>query len=177
MSIRTRTLAVASGWVVAGAIVVGIAGVAVAGSGSDSAADSAATTAELSVVTGGLTGGLTGGGGDAADVEAKARHPRARAWLWRHLEHGELVVRTPDEHRQTLVQRGEILKVSEVSMTVRSADGFVATWALGEDTRVRRQGDPARVGDLRSGDQVAVAGPGTGDSGQARWVRAREALD
>jgi hypothetical protein len=110
---------------------------------------------------------------DREDRDGKARRPRARAWLWRHLEHGQFVVRRQEGHQDFLVQRGAVTAVSQGSLSVRSRDGFTATWELAEDTRVRSGDDPAGISDIETGATVVVLGPGEGQSGQARLVRIR----
>jgi hypothetical protein len=178
MMFSRRTLVAAAGWIVAGFLAVVVAG-GVAAAGADSMFGLVSATSGEAGSQEPASGGsvdasavVTGGGQDG-DARDDRNRPRARAWLWRHLEHGEFVVRRPEGHENRLIQRGDIVTVSAESMTVRSPDGFTATWSLGEDTRVRKQGDPAKVGDLRAGDRVVATGPGKGRSGEAALVRVR----
>jgi hypothetical protein len=67
-----------------------------------------------------------------------------------------------------------VTSVSGESLSVRSPDGFAATWELARDTRVRSGDDPAKVADIKTGATVVVLGPGEGQSGLARFVRIRE---
>jgi hypothetical protein len=68
-----------------------------------------------------------------------------------NVQHGEFTVTGPDGKAATMtVQRGEVTKVSDTSLTVKSEDGFTATYAVSVDTR--------RTGakDLATGDTVFV---------------------
>jgi hypothetical protein len=53
-------------------------------------------------------------------------------------------------------QRGEVQKVSRTSVTVKSNDGFVETYALSDDTKVREKGEQAEVSDIDNSDRVLV---------------------
>ena len=65
--------------------------------------------------------------------------------------HGELVVERPEGGVVTLrLQEGEATAVSATSITVTSADGFTATYAITaatEQERGRAEDTPAQVGD------------------------------
>ncbi len=87
------------------------------------------------------------------------------------VEHGEAVLRTKEGTRSVLVQRGEVTAVSADELTVKSADGFQATWPLTDATRVRSDGKKADPADLATGDKVGVAGSGDGTTGKAAIVR------
>lgn len=67
--------------------------------------------------------------------------------------------------------RGEVTAVSASSITVKAADGVSQTYAVTGSTKVHlrkaatgkgRAGTPGTIGDVHTGDQVAVAGTGTG---------------
>lgn len=71
--------------------------------------------------------------------------------------HGELVVETEDGVFATvLVQRGEVTAVSATSITVKSADGFSKTYAVGADSEIHVDGADAAIGDVEVGDTVGV---------------------
>jgi hypothetical protein len=167
-----RTLLAAAGWVVAGVLAVAVAG-GVASAGAQSGLGLASSTAQVAPTDG--TGGSGGAGPTAsADVEDRdARKQRARPWLWRHLEHGELVVRRQEGHEDTLIQRGRVTAVEGDTLTVRSLDGFTATWTVSEETRVRQEGKAAEFEAVKARAQVVVAGPGSDTTGQARFIRIR----
>jgi hypothetical protein len=69
--------------------------------------------------------------------------------------HGEVTL-AGEEHRVIVFQRGEVQKVSQTSVTVRSNDGFVETYALSDNTKVRKNGDEANVSDIDTSDRVLV---------------------
>ncbi len=77
--------------------------------------------------------------------------------------HGEFVV--PDGsggYRTLLSQRGTATKVSDSSITVRSEDGFTATYAITAATRVGATRDG--VGSIKDGADVAVMAEQKGSS-------------
>jgi hypothetical protein len=53
-------------------------------------------------------------------------------------------------------QRGGVQKISRTSLTVKSNDGFVETYALSDDTKVRENRDKAKLSDIDYKDQVLV---------------------
>ena len=65
--------------------------------------------------------------------------------------HGQLVVEQPDGTVVTeQVQEGEVTAVSATSISVKSTDGFTATYVINADTRLERDhadGTAAQVGD------------------------------
>jgi len=69
--------------------------------------------------------------------------------------HGEVTL-AGEEHRVIVFQRGEVQKVSATSVTVKSNDGFVETYALSEDTKVRENKDEVKVSDIDTSDRVLV---------------------
>jgi hypothetical protein len=80
------------------------------------------------------------------------------------VEHGEFTVTGSDGKTSTMtLQRGEVTKVSGSSITVKSSDGFTATYTTDADTR----GNGAK--DLSNGDQVLVVAHK--DGGKAVLVR------
>jgi hypothetical protein len=158
-----RTMWALAGWVLAGVLAIAVA-TGVASAGAESVIGLAASTAPAPPAD-----GDAGASTPADDGEDRAK--RARPWLWRHLEHGELVVRRQQGHQDVLIQRGEVTSVSGHSLTVRSPDGFTATWTLSNDTRIRKAGEAARADQLTKGVDVVVAGPGEGSTGDARFVR------
>jgi hypothetical protein len=84
--------------------------------------------------------------------------------------HGSAVVEDEDGGYRTVVsQRGDVTSVSATSLTVKSKDGFTATYKLHEDT-TDLLGGPEGVGDLKKGDEVAVTGDRKGDVNTATHV-------
>jgi len=68
-------------------------------------------------------------------------------------------------------QRGIVEAVSAKSMTLRSEDGFIATYVLDSETRVRKQRQPATVSDIRATDKVRVLAAKDGSVLTAKLVR------
>ncbi|MER6587256.1 hypothetical protein [Micromonospora chalcea] len=103
-------------------------------------------------------------------AEGNKRH-RARVLLRRNTLHGEAVVRTRDGGTRTVaVQRGEVTAIDERSMTVKSTDGFTATWMFGDKLRVVERRTAIRSNDIKIGTTVAVAGAKDGGGNVARLV-------
>ncbi|ADU11568.1 MULTISPECIES: hypothetical protein [Micromonospora] len=112
-------------------------------------------------------------GPDGKGERAKDGHKRhrARVLLRRNTLHGEAVVRTRDGGTKTVaVQRGEVTAIDGRSMTVKSTDGFTATWTFGEKLRVVERRTTIRSTDIKIGTTVGVAGAKDGDKSVARLV-------
>ena len=76
--------------------------------------------------------------------------------------HGTYVVTDPDGGYRTVVtQRGEVTAVSGTSLTLRSTDGFVATYRLSDGSDgtdgTRVLGGTGGVRDIATGDAVGVS--------------------
>jgi hypothetical protein len=83
-----------------------------------------------------------------------------------NVQHGEFTFTGSDGKPVAMtVQRGQVTKVSDTSLTVKSEDGFTATYAVSVDTR--RTG----ASDLASGDTVLVVAEKSG--AKAVLVQAR----
>jgi hypothetical protein len=86
--------------------------------------------------------------------------------------HGEFVVPAGDNTFQTLaVQRGRVVAVSARSITLRSADGFVETYVVGDDTRVKARG--GAITSLADGSNVHVVAIRKGNRLTAQLVHER----
>ena len=103
----------------------------------------------------------------AADQTAAGRpaagHDRAgapglrRLRLGQHLVHATVVLDLPEKGLTTIqVDHGTISTVGATSLTIAEAGGTSATVTLGDETRVRRNGEKAKVADLKKGDEVFV---------------------
>ena len=69
--------------------------------------------------------------------------------------HGEVTL-AGEEHRVIAFQRGGVQKVSRTSLTVKSNDGFVETYVLSDDTKVRENGDKSEMSKIETSDRVMV---------------------
>jgi hypothetical protein len=92
---------------------------------------------------------------------ARAKH---RGGLRARTEHGELTVRTKTGTETVDVQRGQVTAVSATSITVRSKDGFTATYAVASTSKVRAAKKAAAIGDVHQGDRVGVAAVKSGST-------------
>jgi len=93
-----------------------------------------------------------------------------RLGLLRRALHGEVTL-AGEEHRVVVFQRGPVEKVSDTSVTVKSADGYTATYVISADTTVRKNGDKATIADLKAGDRVLVVANKDGSTLKALRIR------
>jgi hypothetical protein len=83
--------------------------------------------------------------------------------------HGQFVVPKTGGGYQTVdVQRGKVTAVSSTSLTVKSADGFSATYAVSSSTIVDAQRD--EIGSVKDGNQVYVTATVSGSAATATSV-------
>lgn len=79
--------------------------------------------------------------------------------------HGEFVVpKREGGYRTVAIQRGEATEVSESTITVKSEDGYIRTYAVNGDTRVNGDG---RIGDMKQGARVRIMAILEGNSARA----------
>ena len=96
-----------------------------------------------------------------------------RLALLRKALHGEVTL-AGEKHRVVVFQRGPVEKVSDTSLTVKSADDYTATYVVGADTTVRKNGDKATIADLKAGDRVLVVANKDGSTLQALRIRSAD---
>lgn len=100
----------------------------------------------------------------AATSDPKTRHG-LRMIFAKRVEHGEAVVKGKDGKPVTVVgQRGQVTAVSATSLTVKSEDGYTASYPLTADTRVRLGGEKKAVSDLKTGATVGVVATKSGST-------------
>ncbi len=87
--------------------------------------------------------------------------------------HGEVTL-AGQKHRVVVFQRGPAEKVSGTELTVRSADGFSATYLIGTETKVRKNRAAATPGDLQADDRIYVVAVRDGSTLKALRIRARD---
>ena len=95
--------------------------------------------------------------------------PGRRALLARAL-HGEATL-AGKQHRVVAFQRGLVQQVSATSLTVKSEDGFTATYVLNADTKVHKQGDKSTISAIKTGDHLRVLALKDGSTLTAKVVR------
>lgn len=98
-------------------------------------------------------------------------HPRLRRYLRRHVEHGQVTVRTRKGDKDVAFQRGKVTAVHDGTLTVSSPDGYKITWTLTDQTRYRSKGSTSDASALATQDKVGVVGVHSGDTYTARGVR------
>ena len=99
------------------------------------------------------------------EEDRKRRGPRATAL------HGEVTM-AGRSHRVVVFQRGPAEKVSQTSLTVKSADGYAATYVVGTATKVRKNGAAATAADLQADDRIFVVAAKDGSTLRALRIRA-----
>ena len=102
--------------------------------------------------------------------------PRKRlrlARLARSALHGEVTL-AGEKYRVVVFQRGPIEKVSDTSLTVKSADGYTATYVVSDQTVLRKKAGQATVADLDAGDRVLVVATKDGSTLKAVRIRVKD---
>ncbi|MDP9240363.1 MAG: DUF5666 domain-containing protein [Actinomycetota bacterium] len=145
-------------WTAVATLGVGvIAGAAVAATGTDKAPSAAPSSATS-----------TSGPGKGDPAKDDGRH---KGLLARRAVHGEFVVKGKDgKYVTTAAQRGAVTAVSPTSISVRSEDGFTATYAINADTRIRKAGEKAAISAVKVGDTVMVLAVKEADGKTARGL-------
>lgn len=83
--------------------------------------------------------------------------------------HGQVTVPKPGGGYQTVdVQRGTVTAVSSSSITVKSADGYSATYVVSSSTEVNAQA--AGIGTVKVGDTVGLMATVSGRTGTAASI-------
>lgn len=167
-----RTIVIAS--VVAGLVLVGLvaallvatlrggdgpddAGIARAFERPAAAGAPAAGAPAAGAVPGGATGPAGGpAGGPGGGPAGGPGGPGAAAPLLGAVSHGEFVLDSSANGRVIDVQRGEVVAVTPTSLTVRSTDGFTATYRLEAGVRIDKDGGQTTVSSLAAGDDGMV---------------------
>jgi len=180
--------------VVVAALAVGLVGVSACGRFGDRAAPDAmgepvagattvdATGAEEAVLAAmgfeaaaqvepgiGPTPDPSAGPGSGKDRANRPHRRPLTVFLHRNVLHGEVVVQTKDGPQTVAVQRGTVTAIDDRSITVKSADGFTATWTFGDPLHVIEHRTTIKPTDVTVGAEVGVAGP----KGTARLIAIR----
>lgn len=86
--------------------------------------------------------------------------------------HGEATVGAKKQ-RVVHFQRGTVEKVSATSITVKSVDGFVATYVVNADTKIRENRKDAALSAIVPADRVRVMGLADGKAITAKRIAER----
>jgi hypothetical protein len=143
-------------------MIIGAAAVAVALTGGIGATIASADTPSPAPSASPSTSPSTGAK-DKDKADKKHRSLQARAL------HGEVTL-AGKKHRVVDFQRGAVEKVSGTSLTVRSADGFTATYVVDGQTKVRKDKAEAQIADVEVGDKVRVVAPQDGSTSTAKRI-------
>ncbi|HEV7907904.1 MAG TPA: DUF5666 domain-containing protein [Pseudonocardiaceae bacterium] len=92
--------------------------------------------------------------------------------LLAHTAHGQLTLNGP-KHQVVDVQRGEVQSVDGKSITVKSSDGFTATYTVDSNTKVRKDKKTAAISQVATGDQVLVMADKNGSADTAKRIADR----
>jgi hypothetical protein len=77
--------------------------------------------------------------------------------LLSRIEHGEATVDTSNGGTQVVdIQRGTVASSSSGQLTVRSADGFTATYTVNNSTTIRKNGKPSDISQVVVNDRITV---------------------
>jgi hypothetical protein len=105
-----------------------------------------------------------------------ADHPQlgrqaGRRFLGNRVEHGEFTVKGRAGKPVVVdVQRGQVTAVSATSITLKSEDGFTASYTVGSDTRVRVSGTRKAIGDVKVGNNAGLMAKKEGGTATAYLV-------
>jgi hypothetical protein len=100
-----------------------------------------------------------------AKQNGKHRSLQARAL------HGEATVGGKKKQRVVDFQRGSVTKVSSTSITVKSVDGFTATYTVDAKTKVRKEKKAATIATIKTADRVRVRAVEHGSTATAKVIR------
>ena len=78
------------------------------------------------------------------------------------LLHGQDVVKVNDAIKTFQMQYGDVTAVSSDSITVKSDDGFEATYSINSDTKVGKDGKKSEISAVAVGDEVHLGGEVSG---------------
>lgn len=150
MTKRTKIALIAGTAVLALAGIGG--GVAFAAGGDSSSAIPAAMLTASTVST-----------APSSTAPSGKEHRRARSLLAR-AEHGEVTLHSKKGDVTVDVQRGQVTAVTGTTVTVRSQDGFTATYTLGSTSKVRSKGKPSSISNVHTGDRANVVATRSGSA-------------
>ncbi|HEV7965427.1 MAG TPA: hypothetical protein VGP57_22975 [Actinoplanes sp.] len=163
--------------------ILGLSGCGV-GAGSSTAAVTAAAAADLSdeayaLQTVGFDTGLaadpapSASASTAPDSQHKTRAERRaamRKYLRKNTLHGEITVQGKDGVKTIVVQRGTVTAVTPTSVSVKSTDGFTATWTFGDKLKIVQNKKAVQASALKTGTEIGVAGTKNGSADTARLI-------
>jgi hypothetical protein len=96
-------------------------------------------------------------------------HPGRHHGMRARVAHGQFTL-NGKQHRTVDIQRGTVQAVSPTSVTVRSSDGFTASYATNANTKVRKNKQQSNAGQLAVNDQVTVLADVNGSTATATHI-------
>jgi hypothetical protein len=140
------------------ALVAGTAVLALAGIGTGAAFAAGSTSSSTPAPSGGAT---------PATSTAPAKH---HPGLLARTEHGQVTVRTKQGDQTLDLQHGQVTSVSATSITVRSRDGFTATYTVNGNAKVRKEKQASSISNVSTGDRVEVVAVHSGTTDTVRRI-------
>ncbi|GAB3000093.1 hypothetical protein LWP59_36715 [Amycolatopsis acidiphila] len=102
----------------------------------------------------------------APAAASAAKHGKA---LLGRVGHGEVTL-NGKKHQVVDLQRGQVQSVSPTAVTVRSNDGFTATYTVGGTTKVRKAKQASAIGQVAVNDRVFVVATKAGATATATRI-------
>ncbi|MGH3684148.1 MAG: hypothetical protein ACRDRU_27380 [Pseudonocardiaceae bacterium] len=90
--------------------------------------------------------------------------------LLAHIEHGEATVDTGNGTQVVDIQRGTVDSANPGQLTVRSADGFTATYVVNNSTKIRKNRQTSDISQVVANDRVMVLATKTGNTVTAEHI-------
>jgi hypothetical protein len=124
------------------------------------------------LATGGGVAYAATSGSAAPSAPPASAHPQQRPArsLWSRVEHGEATMRVKQQDKLVDVQRGQVTAVSPNSVTVRSVDGYTATYTVNPQTKVRKNKAAAAIDAVQTGDRIGVLATKAGSNDTATRI-------
>ena len=110
---------------------------------------------------------------EPSDERDRRRPARRQLRFMARALHGEVTL-AGEKHRVIVFQRGTVENANSESVTVKSNDGFVATYLLSDDTKVREDRKDAGGSDIDASDRILVVATKDGSTLNARRVVVRD---
>jgi len=99
-----------------------------------------------------------------------ATHPGHHKGQLGRAEHGEFTVHTKTGDKTLDTQRGVVTAVNTGSVTVKSTDGFTATYTLTPSTKVHKGKQTATTTQITTNDRVRILATKTGTTATATHI-------
>lgn len=119
------------------------------------------------------TASPTPGATPAKPSKADKQKKKAKRDIAARALHGEVTLGGKKKTRVVDFQRGTVSEVSSSSITVKSVDGFSATYVVDAKTVVRHAKEKAAIADVKNGDKVRVVASKDGSTLSAKRIADR----